>query len=79
MDGKELEPFVPEDVCHGLRTKTMMLNPGARRRPEIGASRASTAHFWCLATMAAHGPDDEDVLPHYCRPDRSCWHRANPS
>ncbi|MEZ6197713.1 MAG: hypothetical protein R3F20_18645 [Planctomycetota bacterium] len=70
---------IPEDICPFFRTKTMTLNAEYRRSAEEDRSHANTAHFWCIRSMDVHGPDDEDVLPWTCRPDRGCHGAGDPT
>jgi hypothetical protein len=68
---EEAETEAPE-VCACLRTKTAFGSlAGAPHRWQHGKS--STAVYWCLATMANCGPDENVAHPQHCRGSRSCY------
>lgn len=70
----EVETEAPE-VCACLRTKTAFGSlAGAPHRWQEGKS--STAVYWCLATMANSGPDDDVAHPQRCRAARKCYRPA---
>ncbi|MCI0652551.1 MAG: hypothetical protein L0Z55_11795 [Planctomycetes bacterium] len=69
--------LLPADLCPCFRTKTLTLNTDYRRSAFEEGFTASTAVCYCLITMAAHGPDDDDVHPARCRPARPCYPHEN--
>lgn len=74
MNDRRRKPeLLPPDVCSALFTKTLHLNTHHRRSAFEDFFTACTATFHCLRTHAAHGPDEDDVLPGKCRPGRRCY------
>jgi len=71
-DNDEQDEQVVPEVCACLRTKTAFGSlSGSPHAWQQGKS--STAVYWCLATMANAGPDEQFAHPHQCRFGRACF------
>ncbi len=73
MTKKSQSQFLPPDICPILQTKSMALNTHYEATEFEARAQSNVAIFYCMQTMTAFGPDDEDVGPAECRKHRGCW------
>lgn len=58
-------------LCQSFRQKTMYLGGAEPDMERYNPS--SSAHCWCVRTLAVFGPDDRRVDPDECCAGRSCY------
>lgn len=66
------DPNAPA-VCSLLRTKSPFGTYGSPNEWMNG--NATTAVYWCLATMSSAGPDDHLAHPHEYGQGRGCYQK----